>query len=81
MADSQQKKVGRVRPPRVQITYDVETGGAMKKVQVKFAGKRARTDGRGKAIICKRFKDSGVRHPRLRKRGHERAKLRVNVRP
>src|SRR5205814_7414701 len=36
MADSQQKKVGRVRPPRVQITYDVETGGAMKKVELPF---------------------------------------------
>jgi hypothetical protein len=57
------------------------TGAPMKKVQVKFAGKRARTDQRGKATICKRFKDSGVRHPRLRKRGHERAKLKVRVRP
>ncbi len=28
MADSSQHKVGRVRPPRVQITYDVEEGGA-----------------------------------------------------
>ena len=28
MANSSQKKVGRVRPPRVQITYDVEDGGA-----------------------------------------------------
>ena len=28
MSDSSQKKVGRVRPPRVQITYDVEDGGA-----------------------------------------------------
>ena len=26
--DSSQKRVGRVRPPRVQITYDVEDGGA-----------------------------------------------------
>ena len=26
MADSSQKRVGRVRPPRVQITYDVEEG-------------------------------------------------------
>jgi hypothetical protein len=56
-------------------------GRPMKKAQVKFAGKRARTDKRGKATICKRFKDSGVRHPRIRKRGHERAKLRVDVRP
>ncbi len=30
MADSSQKRVGRVRPPRVQITYDVEDGGATK---------------------------------------------------
>ena len=28
MAESSQKRVGRVRPPRVQITYDVEDGGA-----------------------------------------------------
>lgn len=28
MADSSQHRVGRVRPPRVQITYDVEEGGA-----------------------------------------------------
>ena len=28
MADSSQQRVGRVRPPRVQITYDVEDGGA-----------------------------------------------------
>jgi type VI secretion system protein ImpB len=33
---SLQAKVGRVRPPRVQITYDVETGGAMKKVELPF---------------------------------------------
>ena len=28
MADSSQQRLGRVRPPRVQITYDVEDGGA-----------------------------------------------------
>ena len=28
MADSSQGRIGRVRPPRVQITYDVEDGGA-----------------------------------------------------
>ena len=27
MADSSQARIGRVRPPRVQITYDVEDGG------------------------------------------------------
>ena len=31
MADSLQKWVGRNRPPRVQITYDVEIGDAMEK--------------------------------------------------
>lgn len=29
MADSSQTRIGRVRPPRVQITYDVEDGGAI----------------------------------------------------
>ncbi len=29
MADGSQHKVGRVRPPRVSITYDVEDGGAV----------------------------------------------------
>jgi len=34
--ESLQKKIGRVRPPRVQITYDVETGGAIKKKELPF---------------------------------------------
>jgi type VI secretion system protein ImpB len=33
---SMQQKVGRVRPPRVQITYEVETNGAMQKVELPF---------------------------------------------
>jgi type VI secretion system protein ImpB len=36
MADSGQKFVGRNRPPRVQIEYDVETYGAEKKVDLPF---------------------------------------------
>ncbi len=36
MAESQQKKLDRVRRPRVQITYDVETGGAMEKKELPF---------------------------------------------
>lgn len=36
MAESQQKKLDRVRPPRVQITYDVETNGAMEKKELPF---------------------------------------------
>jgi len=34
MSESQQHKLDRVRRPRVQITYDVETGGAMRKVEL-----------------------------------------------
>lgn len=33
---SLQKKLGRVRPPRVHITYDVETGGAIEKREIPF---------------------------------------------
>jgi type VI secretion system protein ImpB len=36
MAESVQKKLDRVRRPRVQITYDVEDGGALKKVELPF---------------------------------------------
>jgi type VI secretion system protein ImpB len=34
MAESTQHKLGRVRPPRVQITYDVEIGGAIQKKEL-----------------------------------------------
>jgi type VI secretion system protein ImpB len=34
MSDSLQKWVGRNRPPRVQITYDVEVGGAVEKKEL-----------------------------------------------
>ncbi|MDH4131940.1 MAG: type VI secretion system contractile sheath small subunit [Gemmatimonadota bacterium] len=34
--ESTQKKLGRVRPPRVNITYDVETGGAIEMRQLPF---------------------------------------------
>jgi len=33
---SLQDKIGRVRPPRVQLTYKVETGGAMEDVELPF---------------------------------------------
>src|SRR5438876_9937597 len=36
MAEGSQHKLDRVRRPRVHITYDVETGGAMKKVELPF---------------------------------------------
>jgi len=36
MADSGQKFIGRNRSPRVHITYDVETYGAKKSVEIPF---------------------------------------------
>ncbi|MFM8930865.1 MAG: type VI secretion system contractile sheath small subunit [Gemmataceae bacterium] len=36
MAESLQHKLDRVRRPRVQITYDVETNGALQKVELPF---------------------------------------------
>jgi type VI secretion system protein ImpB len=36
MAESLQHKLDRVRRPRVQVTYDVETGGAMQKTELPF---------------------------------------------
>jgi type VI secretion system protein ImpB len=36
MAESMQHKLDRVRPPRVQITYDVETGGAIEMKELPF---------------------------------------------
>src|ERR1700759_28633 len=35
-SESLQHKLDRVRRPRVQITYDVETGGAMEKTELPF---------------------------------------------
>jgi len=35
-SESLQHKLDRVRRPRVQITYDVETGGAMEKIELPF---------------------------------------------
>ncbi|MGH9466904.1 MAG: type VI secretion system contractile sheath small subunit [Terriglobales bacterium] len=34
MPESTQHKLDRIRPPRVQITYDVETGGALQKKEL-----------------------------------------------
>ena len=36
MADQTQHKIGRVRPPRVQITYDVEVGDAIEVKELPF---------------------------------------------
>src|SRR5918995_5784654 len=34
--ESVQQKISRIRPPRVQITYDVETGGAIEMKELPF---------------------------------------------
>jgi type VI secretion system protein ImpB len=52
MAESAQHKLDRIRPPRVQITYDLETGGAIQKKEIPFvmgimadlSGDKAATD-------------------------------------
>lgn len=36
MPDNTQRKLSRVRPPRVQITYDVETNGAIQQKELPF---------------------------------------------
>ncbi|MBI9082856.1 MAG: type VI secretion system contractile sheath small subunit [Desulfobacterales bacterium] len=38
MAESTQHKLDRIRPPRVQITYDVEIGGAIQMKELPFVG-------------------------------------------
>jgi type VI secretion system protein ImpB len=57
MAESQQKKLDRVRRPRVQITYDVETGGALEKKELPFVvGVMADLSGQPKTPL-KQLKD------------------------
>jgi len=36
MSESTQHKLDRIRRPRVQITYDVEINGAMRKIELPF---------------------------------------------
>lgn len=60
MAESTQHKLDRVRRPRVQITYDVETGGAMQKVELPFVvGVLADLSGKPKEAL-KPLKDRKV---------------------
>jgi type VI secretion system protein ImpB len=57
MTESIQKKLGRVRPPRVQITYDVETGGAIEMKELPFVvGIMADLSGQPEQALPK-FKD------------------------
>src|SRR5258707_1698196 len=58
--DSLQHKLDRVRRPRVQITYDVETNGAMQKVELPFVvGVMADLSGKPKEAL-KPLKDRKV---------------------
>jgi type VI secretion system protein ImpB len=51
---SLQKKLGRVRPPRVHITYDVETGGSIEKKEIPFVvGVLADLSGKPKEALPK----------------------------
>src|SRR5207237_10429175 len=57
MSESLQHKLDRVRRPRVQITYDVETGGAMEKKELPFVvGVMADLSGQPKEAL-KQLKD------------------------
>jgi type VI secretion system protein ImpB len=52
VAESLQHKLSRVRRPRVHITYDVETNGAMQKVELPFVvGVMADLSGQPKAAL------------------------------
>jgi type VI secretion system protein ImpB len=60
MAESLQHKLDRVRRPRVQITYDVETNGAMQKIELPFVvGVLADLSGKPKEAL-KPLKDRKV---------------------
>ena len=57
-SESLQHKLDRVRRPRVQITYDVETGGAMEKKELPFVvGVLADLSGQPKAKRLKPMKE------------------------
>ena len=59
-SESLQHKLDRVRRPRVQITYDVETGGAMQKLELPFVvGVLADLSGKPKEAL-KPLKDRKV---------------------
>jgi len=54
MAESTQKKLDRIRPPRVQITYDVHTGDAFEKKELPLVvGIMAALSGRREAPLPK----------------------------
>ena len=60
MSESIQKKLLRVRPPRVKITYDVETGGALEKKELPFIV--------GILADLKGERDAAVEYPLLKTR-------------
>lgn len=59
MPESTQHKLDRIRPPRVQITYDVEVGGAIEKKELPFVmGVMADLSGKPEVPLPK-LKDRG----------------------
>ena len=62
-SESLKHKLDRVRRPRVQITYDVETGGAMQKVELPFVvGVLADLSGHPKEALRLALARSGATH-------------------
>jgi len=60
--ESIQQKLLRVRPPRVRITYDVETGGSSEKVELAFiVGMFANLSGELDASVLPALKDRRMR--------------------
>jgi type VI secretion system protein ImpB len=55
--DSVQKRLGKVRPPRVQMTYDVEIGDAMENKELPFVVGVVGDFGGNSALEQKRLKD------------------------
>lgn len=52
MSESIQKKLGRLRPPRVHLTYDVELGGAVQQKELPYVfGVIADLAGKSKEIV------------------------------
>lgn len=76
-----------VRPPRAvagrrtcfRFRVEFETGAAVEQARIRFAGKRARTDERGRAAVCKRPDAAGRRTAHVRKPGFAAARLTIRV--
>ena len=69
MAEGTQHALKRVRPPRVQVTYDVETGGAIEKKELPFivgvmadlAGQTVKTLNRWQSVLSRKLTEITLR--------------------